>query len=132
LAEQATILEGQTVTTPSVRPQGDIACVSCLDTLEESFTTECGHTYCGACLKFQCESASTYPIRCIGAEDTCKTALELRDLRKALPGDTYEAMLRTSFTKHVCVVAGILVLLISDAFLIGTISSTPVSGMLGR
>jgi hypothetical protein len=76
-------------------------CPVCWTPAEEAFRIKCGHVYCGSCLSSQCNSATDFPIRCLGASATCNSSFHLSELKETLAANDYETVLQTSFTSHI-------------------------------
>ncbi|KAF2190004.1 hypothetical protein K469DRAFT_542180, partial [Zopfia rhizophila CBS 207.26] len=87
----------------SVGDEAEVLCPVCWTPPEQAFKTTCGHFYCSSCLESQCASAgeADFPVRCLGGSATCKSLLTLSELKDALPANTCETTLRTSFTWYI-------------------------------
>lgn len=78
-------------------------CVVCWTEATDTLHTTCGHIYCTECFANQASSATEcdIPLRCFGAEGTCKHIFSLDELKAMLSFSAFETLLQTSFDVYI-------------------------------
>jgi len=78
----------------------ELLCPVCFTPPEDPIKTSCGHVYCNSCLVSQCTFADFFPVKCLGEDAVCDSALHLSDVKKVLSGTEYDDLLQTSLTSY--------------------------------
>ncbi|KAI0433671.1 hypothetical protein F5Y09DRAFT_54632 [Xylaria sp. FL1042] len=83
---------------------GQESCSICFTPAEYPVVLGCGHTYCAECFEGLCKNSTTQAdmsITCTGANNTCKSAIPLREIQAHVDPSTFEQLLESSFTMYI-------------------------------
>ncbi|KZP02785.1 hypothetical protein FIBSPDRAFT_699679, partial [Athelia psychrophila] len=86
---------------PRTSDAGDARCPICYDAVTLPIKLGCGHAYCSACIRHLLTSASTFPLVCMGDEDTCHTPIPIPLVQRFLPIQQFTNLLETAFFTHI-------------------------------
>ena len=80
-----------------------VTCEICWCDAEDPYTTPCSHVYDRDCFLNQCLSSDDkdFPIKCLGAAGSCRTAFSFHDLEAALTRDQLDKLLERSFRSYI-------------------------------
>ncbi|KAJ2980373.1 hypothetical protein NUW58_g6960 [Xylaria curta] len=80
------------------------SCSICFTPADDPVVLGCGHTYCTECFKGLCKNGPTQAdmnVTCTGAEDRCKNAIPLREIRAIADPSAFEQLLESSFSTYI-------------------------------
>ncbi|KZP26851.1 hypothetical protein FIBSPDRAFT_731775 [Athelia psychrophila] len=82
---------------PGAGVTGEAICPICYDAVTLPIKFGCGHAYCGACIHHFLTSTSTFPLVCMGDEDTCHVPIPIPVIQRFLPIEQFTNLLETAF-----------------------------------
>ncbi|KZP04787.1 hypothetical protein FIBSPDRAFT_904014 [Athelia psychrophila] len=79
----------------------EAVCPICYDAVTSPMELGCGHAYCSACIRHFLTSASTFPLVCMGDEDTCHVPIPIPVVQRFLPIQQFTNILETAFITYI-------------------------------
>ncbi|KZP08461.1 hypothetical protein FIBSPDRAFT_901272 [Athelia psychrophila] len=86
---------------PRTGDTGEATCHVCHDVVTSPIKLGCGRAYCSACIRHFLTSASTFPLVCMGDEDTCHVPIPIPVFQRFLPIQQLTNLLETAFITHI-------------------------------
>ncbi|KZP26844.1 hypothetical protein FIBSPDRAFT_928501 [Athelia psychrophila] len=79
----------------------EAVCPICYVAVTSPMELGCGHAYCSACIRHFLTSASTFPLVCMGDEDTCHVPIPIPVVQRFLPIQQFTNILETAFITYI-------------------------------
>ncbi|KAI0874852.1 hypothetical protein GGS24DRAFT_489748 [Hypoxylon argillaceum] len=98
------LLEMSNVSFAVKEVKSEESCSICFTPADEPVVLGCGHAYCTDCFKGLCRNGTAQAdmsVSCAGAEDKCKNAIPLREIRAHTDSATFEQLLESSFSTYI-------------------------------
>ncbi|KAJ7583325.1 hypothetical protein C8J56DRAFT_1055088 [Mycena floridula] len=92
------------VQSPSSVSSNDNQCPVCSDEVSSAHQLGCGHVYCTPCLRHLLANAAdvrSFPLLCIGNDDTCRKPISIPTIQNFLPFADFAHLLETVFVDYI-------------------------------
>ncbi|KZP26839.1 hypothetical protein FIBSPDRAFT_335565 [Athelia psychrophila] len=80
---------------------GEATCPICYCVATSPVKLSCGHAYCSPCIRHFLTSASTFPLVCMGDEDTCHAPILIPVVQRFLSLQQFTNLLEMAFITHI-------------------------------
>jgi hypothetical protein len=83
--------------------EGSEGCPVCFTYQDGPVSLSCGHIYCKDCLVSQCDSATSFPLRCVArvGDVDCGQVIAMGLLRTVLPEDNLQKLFESSLSTYI-------------------------------